>query len=196
MDGRRQAPLSDAALDRELDAALGVEPSPEFVARVRMRVADQAVPAGWLSHWRLVSAGAGAIALAVAAGLWSMDGNVGAAFRRPEPSSTVSRIARDVTLPAAVVALAPPPVMTGAPVAAASQTRRAGRVATRNREIALDDVIVSAEDRRGFEALLVAIEERRLPLLPQQEPAVDSAPPVPIEIPDVTIEPLELLRLE
>jgi hypothetical protein len=195
MDGRHE-PLSDAALDRELDAALGVEPSPQFVARVRLRVADHAVAAGWWPRWQLVTAGVVAVTLAVAAGLWSMDGSVGAAFRRSEPSSTVSRIARDMALPAAVVARAPSPVTTSPTVAAVRQTRRPARVANGSREISLDEVIVSAEDRRGFEALLVAIEERRLPLLPQPEPAVDSAPPAPIEIPDVTIEPLELLRLE
>jgi hypothetical protein len=195
MDGRHD-PLSDAALDRELDAALNVEPSPEFVARVRMRVADEAVAAGWWPRWQFVTAGIGAVTIAVAAGLWSMDRNVGTAFRRPEPSSTVSLFARDVALPAAVIARAPSRVTTSPMVAAVGQTRRPARVANEPREISLDDVIVSAEDRRGFEALLVAIEERRLPWLPQPEPAVDSAPPAPIEIPDVTIEPLELLRLE
>ena len=39
MDGARPDTLSDAQLDRELEAALGVEPSPEFLARVRTRVA-------------------------------------------------------------------------------------------------------------------------------------------------------------
>jgi hypothetical protein len=33
-------PLDDLALDREIQAALSVEPSPEFLARVWMRVAD------------------------------------------------------------------------------------------------------------------------------------------------------------
>jgi hypothetical protein len=33
--------LNDAALDRELRGALSVDPSPEFVARVRMRIANE-----------------------------------------------------------------------------------------------------------------------------------------------------------
>jgi hypothetical protein len=41
MDGGRPDTLSDAQLDRELEAALGVEPSPEFLARVRTRVARE-----------------------------------------------------------------------------------------------------------------------------------------------------------
>jgi hypothetical protein len=44
MDGARPDALSDAQLDRELDAALGVEPSPGFLARVRTRVAGEPQP--------------------------------------------------------------------------------------------------------------------------------------------------------
>jgi hypothetical protein len=49
--------MTDTAIDREIQAALAVDPSPEFVARVRTRIA--AVPAGassWLS-WKLVVSG-------------------------------------------------------------------------------------------------------------------------------------------
>src|SRR5690348_16972004 len=50
MDGTGpQQPLSDSQLDHELTSALGVEPSPEFLARVRTRVAAE--PA--LEPWRL-----------------------------------------------------------------------------------------------------------------------------------------------
>jgi hypothetical protein len=48
MDGTGpQRPLGDSQLDRELEAALGVEPSPEFVARVRTRVAAEPETALW-----------------------------------------------------------------------------------------------------------------------------------------------------
>ena len=40
----QQSPLSDRAIDRELEAALAIEPSPEFEARVRLRVAAEAQP--------------------------------------------------------------------------------------------------------------------------------------------------------
>lgn len=185
MDGRHD-PLSDAALDRELGAALNAEPSPEFVARVRMRVAEQPVAAGWWPRWGMATAGIGAMALVVAVGLWSMD----------EPVPTAQRIARDISLRPAIAEPAPPLVATRAVVPVVLRPRQPARVENGRREIVLDDVIVSAEDRRGFEALLVAIEERRLPVLPREEPGTDSGTPAPIEIPDVTIEPLELLRLE
>ena len=47
MDDRRSADaLIDAALDRELEAALAVDPSPEFTARVRTRVRSE-LAASW-----------------------------------------------------------------------------------------------------------------------------------------------------
>jgi len=48
MDGiGPKQPLSDSQLDRELESALGVEPSPEFLARVRTRVAAEPAPELW-----------------------------------------------------------------------------------------------------------------------------------------------------
>lgn len=47
MDGHEQPALSDEILDREIAAALDVQPSPEFVARVRARVAAEPAGGGW-----------------------------------------------------------------------------------------------------------------------------------------------------
>jgi hypothetical protein len=56
MDGTRpQHPLTDSQLDRDLESALGIEPSPEFLARVRTRVAAEPD----LSAWRLAVRGRG-----------------------------------------------------------------------------------------------------------------------------------------
>ena len=56
MDGRRQAQglrpeaqaaLSDLQLDRDIESAVGIEPSAEFLARVRTRIAAEPEPAAW-----------------------------------------------------------------------------------------------------------------------------------------------------
>ena len=59
MDAERSVdPVTDAALDRELQTALAVDPSPEFLARVRTRIANEPAPsASWLS-WKLAAAAA------------------------------------------------------------------------------------------------------------------------------------------
>ena len=59
-------PMND--LDRELTAALGVEPSPEFAARVRARIASEPRPARWRMP-RLALATAGVALAALAANL-------------------------------------------------------------------------------------------------------------------------------
>ena len=48
-------PLSDSELDRELESALGIEPSPEFVARVRTGIAGEPE----VSTWRIALWGRG-----------------------------------------------------------------------------------------------------------------------------------------
>jgi hypothetical protein len=47
-------------IDRELQAALDVDPSPEFVARVRMRIASEPAPRRWGFGWMAVAVGAAA----------------------------------------------------------------------------------------------------------------------------------------
>jgi hypothetical protein len=70
MDGSRSGPLSDdELLDRALEAALDVDPSPEFVARVRLRVAGEPRAASWGGPWRAAAAG-GAVAACVLLAVW------------------------------------------------------------------------------------------------------------------------------
>jgi hypothetical protein len=49
-------PVTDGDIDRALAAALAVEPSAEFVARVRMRIADEPEPASWQFSWMIAAA--------------------------------------------------------------------------------------------------------------------------------------------
>lgn len=55
--------MTDAELDLEIQAALHAEPSPEFLARVRMRVAADSAPS--LRRWSFLLPLAGAAAAAV-----------------------------------------------------------------------------------------------------------------------------------
>jgi len=58
MDG-----VNDPSLDREIESLLTVEPSPEFVARVRARVADEPEPGRWRTAWLFALAGAVAVVI-------------------------------------------------------------------------------------------------------------------------------------
>jgi cytochrome c556 len=72
-------PLSDADLDRHLTAALCVEPSPEFLARVRMRIASDPEPplsaswALWPRSWVCAAGACVALAIVASVALAEMD---------------------------------------------------------------------------------------------------------------------------
>jgi len=55
--------MNDASFDREIESLLAVEPSPEFVARVRARVAEEPEPRRWWTSWTLAVAGAVAVVI-------------------------------------------------------------------------------------------------------------------------------------
>ncbi|MGQ0735765.1 MAG: hypothetical protein ACT4QD_19190 [Acidobacteriota bacterium] len=58
--------MSDEALAGEIERALDVDPSPEFLARVRTRIASEPAASGWGLSWRVVGAGALAATVLVA----------------------------------------------------------------------------------------------------------------------------------
>ncbi|HEY7169571.1 MAG TPA: hypothetical protein VH417_01920 [Vicinamibacterales bacterium] len=63
---RARTAVDSEAVERTLRAALRVEPSPEFVARVRTRIAEEPVPGGWTLRWITALAAAAAVILAIA----------------------------------------------------------------------------------------------------------------------------------
>ena len=60
-------PMNDEALDRELTRALAVDPSPEFLARTRARIAEEATPGSRRSSWLFAGAATALAAAAVTA---------------------------------------------------------------------------------------------------------------------------------
>jgi hypothetical protein len=73
MTNRDDAALTDAWLEEEIEQALAVEPSPEFLARVRTHIAIAPKASRWSRQWPLVVASLAAVVLALAAVLmWQM----------------------------------------------------------------------------------------------------------------------------
>jgi hypothetical protein len=66
MDPVRPEQMTDAALDREIAAALNVVPSPAFVTRVRQRIADEPITPTWSLSWSIGAATALAVAIGAA----------------------------------------------------------------------------------------------------------------------------------
>ena len=72
MRDQQNEPLNDD-LAREIEQALAVEPSPEFQARVRQRVAQAAEPR-WIERWRWAAAFAAVVGAVT--GTWLLTGNM------------------------------------------------------------------------------------------------------------------------
>jgi hypothetical protein len=58
--------MNDAGFERDIERALAVDPSPEFVARVRARIADEPSPASRRFGWLFAGVAATAVATASA----------------------------------------------------------------------------------------------------------------------------------
>jgi hypothetical protein len=75
----------DTPLDREIEAMLAVDPSHDFVSRVRTRIAGQPVPF-WTFGWTSLAAGSVVVAVVVAVAVSGTRDNV-----RPEAVAPISK---------------------------------------------------------------------------------------------------------
>jgi hypothetical protein len=155
-------------LDRQIQEALDVDPSPEFQARVRIRLADEPpryhVATGWL-----LSAVTGVAVVVVLAVFASNRNEVS-----PRPAVVIAPAAADN---AAVVAPVSPPAIQKP---AAEQVRRVTR---RN---ATQTVLVPPSEREAFRRFLQAVTENPLTYSIPQDTREDA----PLSVPDITIEPI------
>lgn len=179
MDGTGpQHPLSDSQLDRELESALGIEPSPEFLARVRTRIAAEPE----LSLWRQAVWGRGVQPLAVVA----IVGVVLAVvvprwFRNDEgPSQRVATVlvpretSRSVGRP-------PEDPIDVVPVRAVRRVAPNSEVPLR-----LSQPLFSEEERIAFVTFVTAVDEGWMPVQAPSPQATDQA----ADEPGPRIEPL------
>ena len=201
MDGARPDALSDAQLDRELEAALGVEPSPEFRARVRTRIATEPES----PRWRFSVVASGFSRTRAMSGfswfsvepLWAV-GIVGIVLaimvpqvlrdeaRRPRPAAV--RIAESPRTIEAEPNAQPKQV----PQTTSRNTRPAPRADAewgRTVPLQLSPVLFAEDDQRVFSMFMEAVSAGRVP-----EEAVHR-PVEPGEMEGLSIEPLVIAPL-
>jgi hypothetical protein len=207
MDGERRHTLSDSQIDRELDAAFGIDPSPEFLARVRTRIASDpglAAESGFSRIRRLFFEPLAGVALVgivlavVAPQLLRED--------LPNPDAhSAARTAVDVRDVEAAKALEPPaqtpvgqtPVgadlQVGPPAGAGVQVgpRPLGRLSPlvespRTLPLQLSPVLIAEDERHAFEFFVRAVSQGRVP-----EDVVKRSAESRIQA-ALTIEPLEI----
>jgi hypothetical protein len=169
MDGHEHDSLSDETLEREIEAALAVDPSPEFLAKVRARVAQEERPVRWPLRWQW----AGALVTAVVVmAVYVSKGPEPAVSREPEPIAAV-RPQPDATLPA-------PAIVKREPAPSPSQ-----RVQPRAPEVQ-----ISEEERKGFQLLLASLSQQKdAGQIEKALAAAETSGPPWLEISPIVIEP-------
>ena len=177
MDG-----LNDPSLDREIESLLATEPSPEFVARVRARVASEPEPGGWRSSFILATAGAVAVVI-VAVIAWSSG--------EPVPSSE-TRVQSPQAAEAIETATSRGPLAPLQPVQRQPAMARAVAVVAspdRAIDIHLPDVVLGENEVKAYTALVSIVRRSRFDV------AVPAAPDpsAPLEVKELPpVEPLEI----
>jgi hypothetical protein len=175
MDGHRNVDaVTDASLDREIESILAVEPSPEFLARVRTRVAEEPGPSAWRWRWTFAFAGV-AVAMIVAVVVWQA--------RQTAPSSDApvqtSQLAERVT------ASAPAAVEVEHP-----RTSRRAAPTIRARETVSLVPLISADDARAFDMLLSTIRQDDVVLVLRDDMPDSALSASALAVAPITIEPV------
>jgi hypothetical protein len=176
-------PMNDAALEREVERALAVDPSPEFVAKVRTRIAEEPSPAsrgfGWLF--------AGVAAATVAAGVVALvmlgpDQRV-----KPATGLLISR-----SLASAVVVPMPsqgPGGESRTPNLERRTTNHEPR--TTNHERTLSEPLFDPRETTALQRLIAAVRGARVDLTPLLKESPMTLQPLDnLVIPSIIIEPL------
>ena len=160
------------SLDREIEELLAVDPSPEFVSKVRQRVAAEPAPRAWWFSWRLATAGAGLAVVVMGALLWP-----------------ASQTLTPVIEPTAVREVEPA-VAVAAPVETSGPALPPPRPLTPSNRRASPVVLIQRGEAEAMNLLLTRVREGTLPDMTEALAAVDQAGPEWIDIPAVVIQPI------
>jgi hypothetical protein len=179
-------------IDEEIRAALEVDPSPEFVARVRTRLATEAAPSAWRWSWAFTTAATVAAAIVVAAALWRPESRAvprpGAVQAAAPKAEAVSQPQETADATAGLGATAKP---RSAKALALQTTAAAGLDGSRS---AAADVLLDPAETRALRQLIAGVRDGQVDLAAAQNSVsptqMDLQPVAEIVIVPITIEPI------
>ncbi len=163
--------MDDAELQRALNDALSVSPSPDFAARVRMKIAQaegSPMPVGWL----MPAAVAVSIA-AIAAIIVLRPGAI-------EPTRGVD-----------ILGSRPIGAVAQAPVVGAVPTLDSPRGSIRSESTKMPEVLIAPDNREGLLQLLDGVRERRFEATFDETPASTPWAMSELIVAPLIIEPLD-----
>jgi len=209
MNKQRLGDITDEVLDRDIARALAVDPSPEFVARVRARVDEEAAASVWRFSWRMLCfAGAPILAAAILAAYVvrsrAVDAPVVGSVLAARPIEGTASV--PYVTPESLYAEPPEspyvesafrrtmagPAKAGRHVPSLAEARRQvpGRAETGGR--VLDQApLLDAREMRALRSLIAGVRSNRVDLTPLLQPAG----PAPMELPpvdDLVIAPIAI----
>ncbi len=185
-------------IDQDIRDALKVEPSPEFVARVRTRIANEPAPSGWRWSWTFAVAGGLAAAIAIAV-----------VVSRPPATIAVAPAAQSSGVPP--VARPFPPANDDAglkPRATANPARttavvsgllvppkpRSGEGESRTTSPAQPEILFDSRETIALRRLIASVREGRVDLAAAQPSGLQAPmeldPVTDIVITPITVEPI------
>jgi hypothetical protein len=174
--------VTDRTADRDIQMLLAVDPSPDFVARVRTRIAANPEPSAWWMSWRFAAACAAAAVVAIAI-----------ALSRPRPVDSVLDLAA-TALPNTSTTMA---ALKGRPEVGRPFKGRpltAGQAFPPPLDAAVPEVLIDPREAAALRRLILGARDGRIDL----EPALRASTPTAMELPPIdaiaiaplTIEPL------
>jgi hypothetical protein len=183
--------MNDKAFERDIERALAIEPSPEFVARVRSRIAEELSPLSRRLGWLVGGVATAAVAAAVVLTVF-----VVSPTRRSGPAGAPLLASRPVPNGSVVV-----PAIAPADRAIPSARREAPvvRVLTLSvssviRVTAVPEPLIDMSETTALQRLIAGVSDARVdlsPLLKEASPAPMALQPIDdLVIPPITIEPL------
>jgi len=182
MDADRRDAVTDSAcgvIDGEIRATLAVDPSPEFVARVRTRIASEPPRATSSLSWKFVAAGALAATIAIVV--------VSRPEGKPTPV-TQARRAEDIQLAPSVAIEQPGHAPAAFPVVSGPGRMRAAAIRPE------PEILLDPAETRALRRLITGTRAGTLDLsasLQATAPAAMDMPPlIEITIPLITIDPI------
>ena len=192
MDARHADDVTDAALDRDLQAMLDVAASPALVARVRTRIANEPSPAPqWFGLWTIVSSAVAVAAVAIVAvaigrgartgepsGLRALDSRSAAFSPWTAPDLNGRALARSAGSEAARAGGPPTPAVRRLPAHARAEP----------------EILVDAREAAALRALIAGTRDGRIDLAAVASASTPSVMELPavtdIEIPAIAIDPI------
>jgi hypothetical protein len=181
--------MNDAELERDIERALAVDPSPEFVARVRTRIADEPAPASRGFGWLFVGVATATVTAAVVLAVFVV-------LPARQPASAPLLASRAIGSVVEVPSLG----SVGADLRVRPETRAEslssvgpthGSAPTTTGVVAEPAVLFDPRETMALQRLIAGVRDARVDLTPLlKEPPMAPQSLDNLLIPPITIEPL------